>query len=1251
MSPSATAQLPTPVVPPLPALFDQLGQSYVLADRQGLILDVNAAFLALTGYERDQVLGRPFHRMFAPPIERVQREQAYQQCLQSGRPVDGVEHTVLTQAGYSRLLRWQGGFARDPSSRVTGIWLAGQEIADRSVAPRALTGDGSHLQEFLDNAQDLVMHLSADNALLFVNKAWKEKLGYTDADLAQRTLTDVVHPYYKAKLLYQLRNLYEGEPVNKIETVFLTSTGKPVHLIGSLSAVREAGQPVSGRAILHDITDRIKAERLQKVYYSIANLAISAKDLAALYGAIHRELSKIIETSNLFIALCDDARTELQFSYYVDQHPQPRAHAPRSFSNGISEYIIRGGQPRFLTRAEMQELVRNGTISAFGLMPEVMLASPLSVGERIIGVLAVQDYHRPDAYAPGDLDVLHFISNQVALAIERKRNEEQIQRQNARLNAIFESGSHLMWTVDSRGQLASFNRNYGAYFLRRNGVPATRGLDLRKADLARMEEAASATFLQHYEQAETGQPQRFEVRLRDLRGRDLWIEVHLNPIYLGDGSFEETSAIAHDITEQKRAQLALEAQEEKFRSIFESFQDVYYRTDEAGLLTIVSPSVREVLGYEPHEVLGRPVSDFYFDAEANARLGELVESTGSLRNFETAMRHRDGRPVSVLINARQAVQGAPGSEGIARDVTELHQMQDDLLLAKNTAEAALEAKTQFLANMSHELRTPMNGIIGMIDLLNQTVDTDEQREYVDTLRKSSDALLTILNDILDLSKIQAGKMRMQEGALELRTVLERIRALFLYRAEQKHLSFTYLVTPHTPRYVVTDEIRLLQILSNLVANALKFTNEGTVSVVVSSVATDGDYHTLRFAVQDSGIGISPDDASRLFTNFTQLDTTSSKTYGGTGLGLAISRQLAELLGGEIGVFSDTGQGSVFWFTIHCRQAEFEDLPVQLPDAEGPVQAFLTPPRILLVDDNPINQKVGQRLLHKLGCVVDVAADGPDAIARATAPGASYDLVFMDIQMPDMDGVTATREIRSRLGSACPPVVAMTAYSMQEDASRFMRQGLDDYVGKPVKTQRLHEVLHRWVRPRPARGPAPRKSRAAASARPAAGPPPAAPLQPAPEVPVVPEVPVDAPEPAPAPAVPVAAAAATDTLPALDGTVLQQLQELGGPEFAADLYREFEEEAGQLLADAVGLAGAPSETNGTALLSPLHQLKGTAATVGAVAVAAQARVLEAQLKADPAADVESNFLVLRHYFAAFVAAYTHALALPADVATG
>ncbi|GAC1587791.1 MAG: PAS domain S-box protein [Hymenobacter sp.] len=1197
---SPSAVFPTrPEAPAPAALFDQLGQLYVLLDPLGNIADVNEAFLTLTGYPRQQVVGQRASELFSPPAERAARRSEYLDGVAHQTIASSYERTLLTRTGAPRQVLWQAGFTRDADRAVTGVWMVGREVASPSPPRADLSSDSTHLQEFLDNAQDLVQHLRADNGFLFVNKAWKEKLGYTDAELSTRTLADVVHPYYKAKLLYQLRNLYDGEPVNKVETVFLTSQGKPVHLIGSMSVVRTAGQPASSRAILHDITDRIKAERLQKVYYSIANLAISAKDLPSLYGAIHRELSKIIETSNLFIALCDEARTQLQFAYHVDQHPQHRPQGALPFDSGVSEYIIAGGQPRYLTQADYQQLIDNGTITAYGLVPAVMLASPLSIGDRIIGVLAVQDYVRADAYTPGDLDVLHFISNQVALAIERKRNEEQINRQTARLNAIFESGSHVMWTVDIHAHLMNFNRNYAALFLRRNGTYPVRGLDLWGADLAHMPAEERDTFLYYYEAAAKGQPQRFEVRLRDGRGQDTWTDIYLNPIYLGDGSFEEISAIAHDITEQKRAQLDLEEQEEKFRTIFESFQDIYYRTDAEGVLLIVSPSVREVLGYALHEVVGHPVSDYYVEPNDAEKVAAELLRNGSLRNFETRLRHKDGHAVSVLVNARQAPDGSYGTEGIARDVTEIRQMQDDLRQAKDAAETALEAKTQFLANMSHELRTPMNGIIGMIDLLDQTVENDEQLDYVDTLRKSSDALLTILNDILDLSKIQAGKLQVHETALELRAVMERIRALFIYRAEQKNIRFTYHITPHTPPYVMTDEVRLLQILSNLVANAIKFTNEGTVAIVVSSVSTDGEHHTLRFAVQDSGIGISSDNASLLFTNFTQLDTTPSKAYGGTGLGLSISRQLAELLGGEIGVLSDEGEGSVFWFTIRAREARAVDLPAVAPVREAVFKPFAAAPRVLLVDDNAINQKVGLRLLTRLGCEVDVATSGSQAIALATGPAATYDIIFMDIQMPEMDGVAATAAIRRQLGGQCPPVVAMTAYSMQEDAGRFMSQGLDDYVGKPVKSRHLYDVLHRWLRPTPASPPRP--------------PAPSAPARPA--------------------------AISKPAVPVLDGAILRQLVELGGAEFTAGLYQEFEEEAADLLRQAAPLA---AQARFQELLPMLHQLKGTASTVGGLALAEQARHLEQQFKTGQLAEGAVGFQLLEHYFAQFVAEYPGAV---------
>ena len=1090
---SAMLVLPSLQLPAPAQLLDRLRLAYLVLDPAGILLDANATLLDLTGFTREEVVGHSYYDHFVPPALVAERQHHFRRIsTQQTSSSTYYEAPLLTKAGSTILLRWQCQVLLDTAGQVAGLWVAGnlQAVLEPDSHPLLTPPEPAYLRRFFDSSQDLIMHFDAGSSLLFVNKAGQEKLGYPEAALLGRPLTDIVHPYYRAKLLYQLRQLQEGQALNKLETVLLTQAGRPIHLIGSVMSEQLPGQLPSARAMLHDITDRIKAERLQKVYYRIANLAISAHDLPALYSAIHCELSKVIEAHNVFIALCDDSRTELEFVYYVDQHQYYEQGGGRPFSMGITEYVIQQKKPLFFTQADLLALIEAGELTAFGRLPAVLLASPLSVGERIIGVLTVQEYDRTDLYAPGDLDILHFISSQVALAIDRKGQQEQLTRQNARLRATFESGTPLMWNVDPRGVLISCNQNYTDFYLRRNGLRPALGLNLLEANGLHPEAEVQQVFRAHYLAARQGEPQRFEVNLGDAQlqpqsqpqkqtkaqrqpqhqPHDLWLSVTLDPIYLPDGSFEEIAAQAQDITEIRR-------------------------------------------------------------------------------------------------------------------------IQDDLRLAKEEAEAASAAKTQFLANMSHELRTPMNGIIGMIDLLGQTTSLNqEQADYVETLHTSADALLTILNDILDLSKIQAGKMRLHEAPLALGPMLDRLCLLFRYRASQKDLRFTCYLAPGTPAVIVSDETRLLQILSNLVANALKFTVRGSVSIVVSldqAIPRRG-YRTLRFAVQDSGIGIAPDDADRLFTSFTQLDTTPSKAYGGTGLGLAISKELAELLGGHIGVISNVGDGSTFWFTICCQVPAHAALPVRPPALAAPSTQHQA--HVLLVDDNAINQKVAQRLLAKLGCQVVVASDGYEAIACATAPGAPYQLILMDIQMPGLDGVAATRAIRAQLGAACPPIVAMTAYSMADDAGRFLQAGLDDYLAKPVTQGQLDQLLTRWLA-------APAAIAKAAEA--AAG------------------------------------AAAPDPGPWLDEALLGQLQELGGLDFAVELYDEFAQEGTELLHQARAAWQARHQPQVQDLL---HKLKGTSATLGLTMLSEQAHLLEKLLKKQEIAALASEFTKLEQNFAAFLAHY-------------
>ena len=391
-------------------------------------------------------------------------------------------------------------------------------------------------------------------------------------------------------------------------------------------------------------------------------------------------------------------------------------------------------------------------------------------------------------------------------------------------------------------------------------------------------------------------------------------------------------------------------------------------------------------------------------------------------------------------------------------------MSTDVSDRKRALAEAVEAsrsKSEFLANMSHEIRTPLNGVIGMTELLLQTELSHEQRTFVQTAASSGEALLGVIDDILDFSKIEAGKLELDVHDVDVREAVGGICAMLAPQAHGKGVELTAVVGEDVPALVRGDGVRLRQVLTNLVSNAVKFTHHGAVAVRVDVTERD----TLHFEVADTGIGIPAAKLDTLFESFSQADTSTSRRYGGTGLGLAISRQLVELMGGEIAAESVPGHGSRFHFEVRLETAVEPEEPVPAPSAAPATPAARHGVRVLVAEDNPVNQLVVQTMLAKRGLEADIAGDGEEALAKLADH--EYAAVFMDCQMPNLDGYSATRRIRAE--GLRLPIIAMTAHAMKGDRERCLEAGMDDYLSKPLRSEPLDEVLERWIE---APGPAP-----------------------------------------------------------------------------------------------------------------------------------------------------------------------------------
>ncbi len=1112
--------------------------------------------------DRD-IIGKRHYDLF-PEINAMPEWQAiHQRCLAGAVEQSEDDHFVRAD-GSDDWLRWEVRPWQVNTGAIGGIIMFTEVITERKRAEEALRESEARLQ-----AAQAIAHLGnweldlVNDRLLWSDEIFRIfEIDQTQFSASYEAFLNAVHPDDRALVNEAYRRSVQHRTPYAIVHRLLMPDGriKYVQERGETSYDDE-GRPLRSMGTVQDITER-REDQLQ-LQHSQALLNTVFDHLPNMVFVKDAKTLRFVEFNKAGERLTGFSREELLGKSDYDFFPQEEA----DFFTGKDRAVLASGSMLDIPEEEIKTKHR--------------------------GIRTLQTKKLPLYDAYGTPQYLLGISEDIT---DRRAAEVQFKQ-------VFESSYVGMMMVADDGMITLANPRIEQTFGYRRGELIGQPVEILLPERFRTtHQGQRISFMA----SGTSRPMAEGRELHGCRkdGEEFPVEIGLTPVNTPQG--RQVLASLTDITERKQN----DATRFRLQQAIDHGQDGMALLDSDGRYLYMNPAHAAIFGYTSEELLGHSwqdlfpsewaalVEQLYFPAllQTGHWQGELVarKKTGEAFDIDVAL--------TLLTDPQTKAQTFLWA---CRDISPRKQMERDLLEAKSAAESSARAKSAFLATMSHEIRTPMNGVLGMTSLLLDTGLTVEQREYVETLKHSGQSLLTILNDILDFSKIEAGKLELEPIPFDLRAALDQMLDVLVMPAQEKHLELIGLVNADVPALVVGDPGRVKQILGNLLNNAIKFTEAGEVSVVVSAASVSAETVTLHVDVTDTGIGIDESAQSRLFKSFSQADNSTARRFGGTGLGLAICRQLVELMHGRIDVESTPGQGSRFWFEIQlgyrhdspliqspladlqgkrlcilddnalnrrilgqyaarwqmdaCMAERAEDalallrrerqagraidaalVDIQLPGMSGlalithmkddpllrdiPVilltsvgrrgdgkaaqdagaAAYLTKPirerqladcirlvlaqprqtdhrpplitrhtlseataqtrhHLLVVDDNLINQKVAVKMLEKLGCRVDVASNGNEALAALTRH--HYNLVFMDCQMPELDGFETTKMIRTHEQPGTRlPVIAMTANAMAGDREHCLASGMDDFVSKPVKRQDLHRVLTQWLPP-------------------------------------------------------------------------------------------------------------------------------------------------------------------------------------------
>ncbi|WP_299467694.1 PAS domain S-box protein [uncultured Gimesia sp.] len=1059
---------------------NQLGLVGVIG-RDGKLLEVDDDSMRIAGLTRDDVIGKHFAECawwtYDPAIAQKMRDS-----MEKGFAGEVVRFDVplyaagLGGAEQRLMIDFMMAPVFDEHGEVEHLIPSGVDISDRVVAENLHKETAFRLESMFNSAVDGMITINAAGIMDSINPAASELFGYSAEELTGQNVKLLMpEPWHSEHDSYLSAYLKTGQAKiigSKREVRGRRKDGSTFAMELAVSEALMQGEKLFVGTV-RDISERKRRELNHTFMDELQKLLEQSMTTAEMMPRSCKQIVEYMDLSRCLLIELDEANRLAEVIYEYAQNDLPSIVGVDTLADFFSEQELKpfiAGQPVVIN--DTQSATRPAkSAEQFAALQIGSILSATYVSEQRLKFVLVSCRQQPYHWQADDIKLHQEIASRMFARLDRARAEEALRESESRFRDLADNMSQFAWMADEQGLIFWYNKRWFEYT--GTTLEEMQGWGWKKVQHPDHVDRVVKR-VQH--SWDTGEIWEDTFPLRSKEGDYRWFLSRAVPIRDHAGNILRWFGTNTDITERKQAELAIKLSEERLRSAAEAAGFGMLHVDLVEDTVSYSPEMKRMLGLpedaEQH-VHANDLPDWIHPDDREAYAEHFRKLTVLPENVSNSLDHRIIRPdgetrwvrlhVKPVFTGMGAWKKATQIIGTLLDITSQREFEQSLKEAREMAEAANEAKSAFLANMSHEIRTPMTAILGYADLVSDLVENEEAAAHLRTIRHNGDFLLDIINDILDLSKIEAGKLDIIRERFAPDRLVEDVRSIMEVRATENQLQLDVTYQGRVPAEIESDPKRLKQILINLVGNAIKFTMKGCVKLVVSY-----SNRTLQFEIIDSGIGMTKHQQKRLFQPFSQGDHTVNREFGGTGLGLAISQRLAAMLGGEISVESESGKGSTFTVTIDTGDLEGVKmiqprLNAESVDQSESTEEFILKCHVLVVDDRRDIRFLSRRFLTQAGAKVTEAVDGEqavDVVTEAMRKEFAFDLILLDMQMPKLDGYESARQLR-KLGYT-GPIIALTADAMQGDMTRCIECGCNDYLSKPIDRFLLLQMVQRYV---------------------------------------------------------------------------------------------------------------------------------------------------------------------------------------------